>query len=140
MGVEELIARGVSGSESAPPGEEFEAFSTLGGAAVCGAAVTVLRLTKAAIPKAIRVMTAMNCQRIFIKFLTSLNLGLESYRKPRTQSCVAPATCQYVGPAEFVPVIGAFGLQRRDFTNLHRICSSGYCRPPLSLRGMHLRF
>src|SRR5215469_12686384 len=70
IGVGELIARVVSGIDTAPPGV-VGASAALAGAAVWGAAVTVFRVTKAATPRPNMARRAI-FQRVVMKTLISL--------------------------------------------------------------------
>src|SRR5580693_2968462 len=80
MGVGELRARTVSGIDTGPPGTEAAA-TDFAGAVACGAAIAVLRLAAAIIPRAKATKRATDFHRISMKFFTWTCCGLESYRR-----------------------------------------------------------
>src|SRR5690242_19680583 len=72
IGVDELIARVVSGIDTAPL-DMLGASTVFEGAAACGAAVTVFRVTKAATPTAITARRVI-FQRVIMKSLVSFSV------------------------------------------------------------------
>src|SRR5215467_1181358 len=73
IGVDELMARVVSGIDTAPLGAEFEPSAALAGVAARGAAVTVFRVTNAATPTTNTARRTI-FQRVVMKILVLLSV------------------------------------------------------------------
>src|SRR5215471_2168297 len=84
MGVDELIARVVSGIDTVPLGI-LGASAVLAGAAACGAAVTVFRVTKAATPRTITATRAI-FQRVVMTTSSLQRAGQNHIPSGGTQS------------------------------------------------------